>query len=213
MEVTKVSGGSGQEVAHPLKSWMLSPRKIGNRRYQGHCVIAEAMHVTYQQQSTTFGRTAGVFGLSKDGDGFVTGGGGFVDTVHKGVVTVVFRDEDGAEQTHELPAAVATRNGTVARLDMMGSNVIGATNLSGKGRFLQLMDASSFIAMPKLLKREILLAVVALFMITGALPRGDTQILFWGLVAALFPAIKIWRIVKARSERRELNGYMGEVFA
>lgn len=202
-----------QTLAHPLRSWALSPRKIGRHTYEGHCVVAQAMHVTYQQQSTTFGRTAGVFGLSKDGDGFVTGGGGFVNTVHKGVVTVVFCDEGGAEQTHELPAAVAAREGAVARLDMIGRNVIGATNLSGKGRHMQLMSSANFIDMPKLHKSHILLGVVAAILIHGSLVLGWTNALSWGLVLGAIPGVRIWQIISARKQRRELDAYIGEVFA
>lgn len=211
MNVTTVEAGTA--VGHPLRSWSISPRRIGGKTYQGSCVVAQAMHCTYQQQSTTYGRTAGVFGLSKDGDGFVTGGGGFVDTKHKGVVTVVFQDEDGAEQTHELPAQVAARDGTIARLDMIGGNVIAATNLSGKGRHLQLMDASSFIAMPRASTFEVILGVVSVLMILTAFSDFDVSQMGWGLVVGLIPGIKLYRIQKARSERRELNGYMGEVFA
>lgn len=204
---------SNSRLAHPLKSWMVPPKTIGNRTFRGSCVVAEAMHVTYQQQSTTFGRTAGVFGLSKDGDGFVTGGGGFVDTVHKGVVTAVFRDQDGAEQTLELPAGVAAREGAVTRLDMIDSKVISATNISGKGRLIRVLDATSFIDMPTLGRFEIALAIIGTLMVFIGLPKGDMSVTFWGLVAIGVGAFKIWRISKAKRERRELEEYMGEVCA
>lgn len=196
-------------VSHPLKSWMVAPRRIGKRTYRGHCVVAEAMHVTYQQQSTTFGRSAGVFGLSKDGDGFVTGGGGFVDTIHRGVVTVVFQDEEGVEQTHELPAAVASRVGSVARLDLVNGHVAAATNLTGKGRLLQLLSPADFIALPTLRKREIALGVVGLLLIAN----GSFEVKLLGALFAAVPAWRIWRIVEAHRHRRELGDYMAEISA
>lgn len=207
-----VTATSEHGLSHSLKSWVLPLRRIGGKDYQGHCVIAEAMMVTYQQQSTTFGRTAGVFGIGIKGDSFVGGGGGFVDTSHRGVVTIVFRDTNGTEQTHELPAALAARAGSVARLDMMGSNVIAATNLSGKGRFLQLMDSSNFVAMPKFTKTDIVLAVIAMLLLFNGIGTFSSMV-GWGLIAAIAPALKAWRIVKARQHRRDVDSYMGEVFA
>jgi hypothetical protein len=208
MDLTTTSAG---DLSHSLKSWRLSPKRIGAKSYQGHCVVAQAVHVAYQQQSTTFGRTAGVFGLSKDGDGFVTGGGGFVDTVHRGVVTAVFRDDDGAEQTHELPAAVAAREGTVTRLDMIGGNVIAATNLSGKGRLLQLMDASSFIDVPSLSKGEIALGVIGVLLIINGVLGLKIDLLGWGLVLVIPASFKIYRTTKAKDERKSLNDYIAEI--
>lgn len=211
MDVTTTEANT--KLAHPLKSWSLSPRRIGRNTYQGKCVVAEALHVQYQKESSVRGYQAGVFGFSHRGDGLTLGGGGMTTTTHRDVVQVVFRDQDGAQQTHELPSKSASTVGCVTRLDMIGENVIGCRNLSGKGQHLQLHDATSFIDLPRFGKLEIVLGVLAFIMFASALHDMRPATLMWVFILGFFPGLKAYRIMKAHRERRELNGYMGEVFA
>lgn len=211
MDVTTTDGTT--TLGHPLKSWLLSPRRIGNNTYQGKCVVAEALHVHYQKESSVHGRTAGVFGFSDRGTGVTMGGGGYTATSHRDVVQVVFRDEDGAQQTHELPAKSASTVGCVTRLDMIGDAVVGCRNLSGKGQHLQLHDASSFIPVPVMTTFEVILGIVGALMILTAIGDLDLNQMFWGALIGALPAWKFYRMQKARSGRRELNGYIGEVFS
>ncbi|MES3150831.1 hypothetical protein [Sphingomonas faeni] len=196
-----------------LRSWLIQPRRIGGTTYHGRCVIARVRHVTYQQQSTTHGRSAGVFGLASDGRGFVTGGGGFVDTDHRGVISVVVEDEDARHTTHELPSEMALLEGGILRLDLINDSLVSAANLTGRQDGIVLLGPSAFIGTASFTKLHGVLMFATLLMAGQILsPHPIAGLAMTGAFATL-PLLRLRRIRELRHERLELKNYMLEVMS
>jgi hypothetical protein len=195
-----------------LKSWIIPPRRIGGRTYQGECVLARVRHATYQQQSTTFGRTAGVFGLSTNGNGLVTGGGGFIDTVHQGIVSLVLEDAAGRHVTQELPATVAALENGMVRLDLIDGRLIAATNLSGRQRPILLLGPAAFIEAPSFTRRDGALLLAALVS-AGQFLAHPLVATALTVVFGLVPGLRLRRMSIVRRRRSEFGDYMTEVMS
>ncbi len=213
MEIETTAVDGVQAPVFPLRNWLVPPCRIGGNRYQGDCVVACVRMASYQQQSTTFGSTAGVFGLAGGGAGFVTGGSGFVHTVHRGLVSVVLEDAGGKHANVELPAELAVLDGGVVRLDRINGQVIAATNVSGRQEPVILLGPSAFIDRTTLTKRHLLLLVGAAMMV----PQIFTPHPFMAVgTAAALAAIPVLRIRKMRaqaSQRKRFKEYMLEVMS
>lgn len=211
IESTAIDGA--RHVAHPLRTWLVPPRRIHGVGYQGECMIAHVRHATYQQQSTTFGSSSAVFGLTGRGTGFVTGGGGFVDTVHRGVVSVVLEDAAGRHTNLELPAEMAILEGSVVRLDCINGNVVAATNMSGRQERIVLLGPSAFIGRMTLTKRHVLLLIGAVMMFPQVLsPHPFVAIATTAALAAL-PLRRMMEIRSRADRRKRLGHYMAEVMS
>lgn len=206
--------GGGPPSANPaLRSWVVPPRRIGGTTYQGECSIVRVLHASYQQQSTTFGRTAGVFGLASDGRGFVTGGGGFVDTTHQGIVSVVLEDEHGRHATRELPSSTSALEGGVVRLDFINGNLVAVTNLSGRQARTLLLGPSAFIERTTLTRTH---GVLLLATLLSAGQLGSAHPLEAAAFTAAFgvaPALRLRRMQSDARSRRRLEQYMVEVLS
>lgn len=209
--VTVKSSDATQPPPTKLRNWMLSPRRIGGTRYSGECIIARVRHATYQQHSTTHGRSAGVFGLTSDGRGFVTGGGGFVDTTHRGVVSVVLEDETGRHVTQELPSELALLEGGIIRLDLINGLVVCATNLTGRQGPVVLLGPSAFISSTTFTKRHVVLIVATLLMAGQILSAHPIAGLATTVAFAALPFIRLLQIQRSKRERTQLKDYMLEV--
>ncbi|WP_344691161.1 hypothetical protein [Sphingomonas cynarae] len=196
-----------------LRSWAVQAPRIGGRSYQGVCIIARVRHVAYQQQSTTFRRTSGILGLTYDGKGFVTGGGGSIDTTHRGVVSVVLEDEDGRHCTQELPAELSALPDSVIRLDQINGRVVAATNISGRQDRLLLLGPSGFIGRATFSKVHGVL-IVATIMSAGQIlsPHPLAGLAMTGACATM-PLLRFRRIQMLRRQRAELKRYMVEVLS
>lgn len=201
------------QAAGSLRSWLMQPRRIGGTMYQGGCVIARVRHVTYQQQSTTYGRSAGVFGLTSDGRGFVTGGGGFVDTDHRGVVNVVVEDEDGRHSTHELPSELALLEDSTLRLDLINDRIVSATNLTGRQGGVVLLGPSAFIGAASFTKLHGLLMLATVLMAGQILSSHPIAGLAMTGALATLPLMRMRRIQELKRRRVELKNYMLEVMS
>lgn len=200
------------ELAPALRSWLVQPRRIGSRTYQGACVIGRIRSTTYQRQSTTFGRTAGVFGLSSDGKGFVTGGGGFVDTVHEGIVSVILEDEDGRHSNLDLPAATALLEGGVARIDSIDSHPVAVTNMTGRQEPVMLLGPSAFIDEVAFAPRHGVLLIAALLSLGQVAyhPLGATA---FAIAFGAAPLLRLRCMAMMRRNRASLGRYIGEVMS
>ncbi len=211
MEIAARDGTSA--LVPQLRNWLVPIRRIGSATYQGECVIACARHVSYQQQSTTFGSSSGVFGLTGNGNGFVTGGGGFVDTVHRGVVSVVLEDDGGRHVTEELPSGVAIMNGGVVRLDRINGRLIAVTNMTGRQDAHVLLGPSAFIGSLTLTKRHGVLMLAALMMAGQAFsPHPFAGIAMTGALAAL-PILRLRKMHALKRDRQKFKNYMLEVMS
>lgn len=213
MEIVQPAIRGAEGPAVPLRSWLVPPRRIEGIGYQGDCLIARVRLASYQQQSTTFGSSSGVFGLTGRGAGFVAGGGGFVDTVHRGVVSVVLEDAAGVHTNLELPAEVAVLDGGVVRLDRINGRVVAATNLTGGQEPVILLGPSAFIDRATLTKRHILLLIGAAMMVPQIL--SPHPFLAIGLAAALAvpPLLRLRRMRSQARQRRQFKDYMLEVMS
>lgn len=205
MEVSK----SDSPMSLRLKDWIVPPRQIGRMAYQGRCVMFETMQTTYQQQSTTFGRTAGVGGFIWDGYGGIGGGGGFVDTVHRGVVTAIVRYEDGKEEALELPAQTALREGSIGRIDYVNHQMAFVRNLSGGGAIIALRSPADYIALPMLTKRDAFMSIIGVCMLPAAI--GSLAIAGVAAVLIGLPAWTAYTNLRAKAERKGLARFMLEV--
>ncbi|NYD89036.1 hypothetical protein [Sphingomonas melonis] len=205
--------GQGDRSSLPLRSWMVAPRRIGGRTYQGECIIARVRHVTYQQQSTTSGRTAGILGLSSDGAGFVTGGGGFIDTTHQGVVNVVLEDEVGRHMTLELPSEISVLPDSIVRLDQVNGRMIAATNITGRQGRIITLGPSGFIEAASFTKLHAALTIAAMMMAGQILSPHFLAGLAMTAALAALPVHRFQRIQSLRRQRAELKNYMLEVLS
>lgn len=196
-----------------LRSWTVQPRRIGGTAYQGGCIIARIRHATYQQQSTTHGRSAGVFGLTSDGNGFVTGGGGYVDTHHRGVVSVVIEDENARHTTQELPSEMALLEGGILRIDLINGRVVAATNLSGRQGTLVLLGPSAFIGSASFTKLHGFLMLAAVLMAGQILSSHPIAGLAMTGAFAALPFTRLRKIRELKRRRVELKDYMLEVMS
>ncbi len=204
-------GGAAGELA--LGNWVIQPRRIGGRVYQGDCSILQVRNATYQQQSTTFGRTTGVFGLSGDGHGFVTGGGGFVDTSHRGVISTVVEDEYGRHTTVELPAEASVLPDSVIRLDRINGHVIAVTNMSGRQGALLLLAPSAFVAGIGFTRIHGVLMLATVLMAGQILSPHPIGGLSLTLACAALPVLRWRRIRNLQQQRHALKDYMVEVMS
>jgi len=211
MEVSLAGGGTG--ISHPLRSWLIPPRRIAGRTYQGECVVARVRHVTYQQQSTIYGSSAGVFGVSDRGTGFVAGGGGFVDTVHRGVVSVVLEDEAGRHVTEELPASVSLLDDGVVRLDRINGHLIAATNLTGRQGSIVLLGPSAFIDRIGFTRLHGVLMVATVMMAGQMLSDHPFRGAALTAACAALPLLRYRRIQAVKRQRDRLKDYMVEVMS
>ncbi|MBW6528475.1 hypothetical protein KZ813_16650 [Sphingomonas sp. RHCKR7] len=208
MDLSQAAAFNG--IAQRLRSWTIQPRRIGGRTYQGECQIARVLSATYQQQSTTFGRTAGILGLSSDGRGFVTGGGGFVDTVHRGLVSAVMEDETGRHLSEELPAAVAALEGSVLRLDRVNGRLVAVTNVTGRQQRITLLGSEAFIGRPPFTRRDGILLLAAIVSV-GQIASHPLPALALATVFGALPVIRLRRIALMHRRRTSLSGYIEEV--
>jgi hypothetical protein len=206
------SSGSPAKSIRP-RSWSIQPRRIVGTRYHGECVVARVRQATYQQQSTTHGRSAGVFGLTSDGRGFVTGGSGTVNTEHRGVVAVVLEAEDGRHTSQELPAELAVLEGGLLRLDLINGNVFSATNLTGRQGAMLLLGPSAFIAPASFTKGHAFLMVATVFMAGQILSPHPVAGLGMTALFAALPLARFLQIQKSKRGRLELKNYMVEVMS
>jgi hypothetical protein len=213
MEVVPPAIRGTEGPAIPLRSWLVPSRRIGGIGYQGDCLIARVRLASYQQQSTTFGSSSGVFGLAGRGAGFVAGGGGFVDTVHRGVVSVVLEDAAGMHANLELPAELAVLDGGIVRLDRINGRVVAATNLTGGRELVILLGPSAFIDRTTLTKRHVLLLIGAAMMVPQIL--SPHPFLAIGSAAALAapPLLRLRRMRSQARQRRQFKDYMLEVMS
>ncbi len=211
--VKPVSSGDSPAKSIRPRSWSIQPRRIVGTTYHGECVVAQVRQATYQQQSTTHGRSAGVFGLTSNGRGFVTGGGGTVNTEHRGVVAVVLEDEDGRHMSQELPAELAVLEGGLVRLDLINGNVFSATNLTGRQGAVVLLGPSAFIPSASFTKGHAFLMVATVLMAGQILSPHP----FAGLgMTCLFAALPLTRFLQIQTSKRgrvELKNYMLEVMS
>ncbi|NYD89021.1 hypothetical protein [Sphingomonas melonis] len=167
----------------------------------------------YQQHATTFGRTAGVLGLSSDGNGFVTGGGGFIDTTHRGVVSVVLEDESGRHSTQELPSDISVLQDGIVRLDQVNGRIIAATNLTGRQNAMVLLGPSGFIEAASFTRMHGALMIATVLMAGQTLsPRPFLGLTMTAALASL-PILRFRRIRMLRRQRAELKDYMIEVMS
>jgi len=194
-----------------LRSWIIQHRRIGDATYHGECSIVRVRHVTYQQQSTTQGRSAGVFGLTSDGRGFVTGGGGFVDTEHRGVVSIVVEDECGRHTTRELPSEIPALEGGLLRLDLINGRLVGATNITGQQGTVVLLGPSAFIGSASFTKRHGFLMVAAVLMAGQIFSSHPIAGLAMTAAFAALPIMRFRQIQHLKRQRVELKNYMIEV--
>jgi hypothetical protein len=211
--VTARSADAPQPPLIQLRNWMLSPRRIGGARYRGECIIARVRQATYQQQSTTHGSSAGVFGLSSDGRGLVTGGGGFVTTAHRGMVSAVLEDETGRHVTQELPPEMALLEGGILRLDLINGTVVCATNLTGRQGPVVLLGPSAFISSATFTKRHAVLMIATVLMAGQILSAHPIAGLATTAAFAALPFIRLRQIQRSKRERTQLKDYMLEVMS
>lgn len=208
---------AGMDGAHaptsPLRSWLVPPRRIDGVAYQGDCLVACVRMASYQQQSTTFGSSSGVLGLAGRGGGFVAGGGGYVDTVHRGVVSVVLEDAAGRHANLELPAELAILDGGVVRLDRINGRVIAATNMTGRQEPVILLGPSAFIDRTTLTKRHVLLLIGAAMMAPQAFSPHPFLAIATAATLAAVPLLRLRRMRAQARRRKQFKDYMLDVMS
>lgn len=213
VEIRTTSTDGTHAATFPLRSWLVPACRIDGVGYQGDCLIARVRLASYQQQSTTFGSTSGVFGLSGRGSGFVTGGGGYVDTVHRGVVSVVIEDASGMHSNMELPSGSAVLDGSVVRLDRINGRVIAVTNVTGRQEPVILLGPSAFIDRRTLTKRHALLLTGAAMMVPQVLSPHPFLAIATTAALAAPPLLRLSRMRAQARQRKRFKEYMLEVMS
>lgn len=203
--------GTTNCLALESRRWLVTPRRIGGTLYQGDCLVARVLHVSYQQQSTVYGSSGGVFGLSHAGSGLVGGGGGYVDTIHRGIVSVVIEAEDGGHATHELPASVSALANGMLRLDRINGQLVAVTNVTGRQAAIIVLGPSTFIGTIGFARRHAILAVATVMMAGQLLSSHPLRAAVATLLCAALPLLRLRRIRMAERDRERFKNYMLEV--
>jgi|GEM_PF-4812345 len=200
-------------ASEDMLDWKLPALKLGNKQYEGYCLEAEALHVTYQQKPFTFGHISGIAGLVYRGTGGMGGGGGSINTRHESVVTAVIKNRFGETSTIEVPSGVAAMEGARLRLDYINGHMIGVTNNTGKGQLIPLAGPTDFIRWDKGEKTDIALAVISIICLFNGI-QDFSGVMF--LAAAVFAIRPIMTFIRIRDGKRRLahfTDYMVQVFS
>lgn len=187
-----------------LRSSVVPAKRIGRRTWTGKTVVAQALHVTYQQKLFVSGYIAPTYGGIYDGTGAVFGAGGSIGSSNESVVTVVHADERGVENTTELPSGISLREGTIFRMDYLDGRLFAARNISGNQGTRFLLSPANFIGSVGFKKRDLACCFGALLALSAA---------NWAFVALFMarPAWVMWRKVELRRQRAELGQYMASI--
>lgn len=191
-------------VDEALRSHVTPAVKIGSVAYQGYTQFVRVLQVTYQQKTHVFGHIAPTVGGVWNGDGAIYGGGGSISSTNESIAHVVFRRDDGAEHSIELPSSLSPLAGGLLRLDYLNNRLLCATNISGRQAPRQMLGPYSFIPDVAFKIRYAVLALTAASLLYG----GSFA---WAAAAALLPGIYAYRKITRSQRRKRLIPFMQKV--